>query len=117
MSYDESNWNYAEAYLKRVDSLFQAANMYKLMGNNTGWFETLCSVHDELAAQMKGDEEKESTDLREKCKKYVNIGHGIDAWLVKKTLSSWEIFMRKIMKERGMDLPRKFDPSKAMFKK
>jgi hypothetical protein len=115
---DESGWNYADAYLQRIDKLFQTSTFCKMTLNYKGWFESLLALHDELAAQMTGkDEEKTSNEFRDKIQPLVlTMGrNNVDPYIIRKMLSDWEIHMRKVMRSRNMDLPRRADPSKAFL--
>lgn len=117
----DSEWNYAAAYMQRIDELFRYANAYKTTDNYQGWFKYLLALHDELLPQMKEnadkklDEKEISKDLRDKAQTWISAGRQAKAWDVHKTLSRWEEHLRNVMKERGMDLPRKLDPGSSLL--
>lgn len=106
--------------MMRIDKLFQLANFCKTTGDYQGWFKHLLALNDELSAQMKEDkdplkdEKKISLELRDKCHTWV-YGRGAKLWDVHKMLSKWEEHLRYVMKERGMDLPRKLDPGSSLL--
>lgn len=117
----DSEWNYAQAYLKRIDDLFIMANSFKLKHDYKLWYDVLLALHDELAAQMKDtapngelSEVDVSKAFRDRCEVISGqsvVEHGV----VHRRLSDWEVYLRRIMKLRGMDLPRKPDPSRALM--
>lgn len=118
----DSEWNYAQAYLKRIDDCFILCNSCKLQHNYSGWFDALLALYDELAAQMKTEapegidsEVKTAEEMRDRCREIINNASSIEGSILQRRLSDFEIYLRRIMKLRGMDLPRKPDPSKALM--
>lgn len=120
---DESNWNYADAYLKRIDHLFILANGAKMTNNYQWWFECLCALHDELVAHMKttkgkGEEYSEedvSKNFRKRARGLLDKGSMLEISVLRNCFSDWEVHMRRVMRSRQMDLPRRDDKNFAVL--
>lgn len=112
---DDSEWNFALAYFKRLDDVMKVCNLHKFQNNFNGWFEGLLVLYDELYPQMKPDEREAINKLKNKCEQLVKNSGGVDKYTLKNNLSRFEREMRVVMKSRGMDMPRKSDPSRALL--
>jgi hypothetical protein len=111
----DSEWNFALAYFKRLDEALRYGNLCKMQGNMSGWLEALLILHDELYPQMKPEEKEKLEELKNRAIKLVKQGGAADKFTFKGLLSNYDRELRVIMKERGMDMPRKSDPSRALL--
>lgn len=123
----DTDWNFALAYLKRIDILLQQCNFYKGRNDFDNWLLSAYSVHDELYPRMivekkrdgtiVCDEPIEANKLFEKAKASVrmNIKGNVDRWIIINNLSNYERFLRDILRKRGMDMPKKNDPGRSLL--
>lgn len=111
----DSEWNFALAYFKRWDEALRMANLSKFNSDWNKWLEALFILNDELVPQMKPEERIEVNELKQKCIKVMKARMNVDTYTMKGIISEYEVKLRIIMKERGMDMPRKSDPSRALL--
>ena len=131
---EESIFNMALAYLKRIDRLLTLSTMHCMNNNIRGWSTSLVSLLRELSVKLTEEEydkidgtevtlhEVKKNDIkREDCTmKNVNalINNPISFHNNKKEILYMmhhiEIKMRRQMQKKGMLLPSKDDPSKAI---
>jgi hypothetical protein len=64
---------------------------------------------------MKDEEQKKLDELRQRATTLAKQSGNVDRYTFKGLLSNYERELRVIMKERGMDMPRKSDPSRALL--
>lgn len=110
----DSQWNMATAYFFRMHTELSWANFASAQGNYHLCYEHLYNLHKELSGQMKPDELEKTERLGSLARNAVHT-RAIDLSLIRKSLYEYEIFMRQIMKNRKMDLPRSKDPGKAII--
>ncbi len=131
---EESIFNMALAYLKRIDRLLTLSTMHCMNNNIMGWSTSLVSLLRELSVKLTDEEYdeidgkkvtihkvKENDIKKEDCTmKNVNalINNPVSFHTNKKQilfmLHHIEIKMRRQMQKKGMLLPSKDDPSKAI---
>jgi hypothetical protein len=123
----DTDWNFALAYLKRLDVLLQQCNYFKSISDYDNWLLSINSVHDEIFPRLEVvkkrdgtlvcDEFKEADALFDKAKNiiYYSRKGNVDSWLIRKTLSDYERFLREVLRKRGMDMPKKLDPGHSLL--
>jgi hypothetical protein len=122
----DSDWNFALAYLKRIDQLLQQCNYYKTKRDYDNWLLTIDALHTELYPRLEKttkdgvvivDEDKESNILRNIAMTQVKMmtKGNYDKWIIHGSLSTYERYLRNILRLRGMDLPKKSDPGHSML--
>jgi len=112
----DSEWNFALAYFKRLDECLRIGNFAKGKNDFKMWLEALLMLHDELSPQMEKEEAEDISKLKTKCIRMVKLGNNsVDVYTMKQCLSDNEVGMRMVMKRRGMDMPRKSDPGRALL--
>ncbi len=136
-NHEESVFNMALAYLKRIDKLLTLCQHSAFTGNTEGWLNHLRGVYREASVRLKEDERKEITgkdqkinlktlldnNIQEKEATFKNINYLINDVRIKnqhkKTilflLDSLEIKLRTKLQQKGMLLPSKQDPTKAVL--
>lgn len=137
---EESIFNMALAYLKRIDRLLTLCQHSAFSGDIDGWVNHLRGVYRECAVKLSPDEEKELegdpkvkvtmetlTDnvIEKKEATFRNIFILINNPLTKKKyrttimflLDALEIKLRRMLQKKGMLLPSKDDPSKAITRR
>lgn len=112
---DDSEWNFALAYFNRLDNAIKVCNLNKFQNNYRAWFDALWILHDELYPQMKSEERVVLEKLKNHSLQLVKAGGNVDVFTMRNALSNYERELRLIMKERGMDMPRKSDPTRALL--
>jgi hypothetical protein len=122
----DTEWNFALAYLKRIDMLLQKCNYYKTIQDYNNWLLNLDAVHTEIHPRLESitkegkiisDESKEADNLFNTAKTQVvliNKGN-IDKWIIHRSLSNYERYLRNILRLRGMDMPKKTDPGHSLL--
>jgi hypothetical protein len=111
----DSEWNFALAYFKRLDNLCILCNLAQANGNFVKWFDIICVLHKELKPQMKPEEKEKIQKLRDRCIVLIKNAPRVEKYTFNDNLEALEDELRFIMKERGMDMPRKSDPSRALL--
>lgn len=114
---EESVFNMAMAYLQRIDKILFMAQDTAIRGDIDGWLSHLRALRREISVKIK-PEESELLDqklleinkmLADHRFKVMNKG------LILSKLDEMDIFMRRIMQDRGMLLPSKNDPRFAIL--
>ncbi len=132
---EESVFNMALAYLKRMDKLLSLCATYSMVGDIINWQNTLMVLYRELSIKLTDDEIKElqgngtrKVNLMNPTKEEATI-HNINLFcnsrrnlnLYRKQilflLNHLEINIRKKMQKKGMLLPSKDDPMYAITKR
>lgn len=111
----DSEWNFALAYFKRLDEALRLANFAKFKNDFGNWLEALLILHDELVPQMKPEELEAINKLKQECIKLIKARANVENYTLKQKISDYEVKLRVVMKERGMDMPRKSDPGRALL--
>lgn len=111
----DSEWNEAKAYFYRIHMTLMVCDQCAMMKNYDGQLSALFTVHRELSAQMKPDELGLAEDLYDKASRLVNYKNkNVRQEILVKSLYNYELHLRKVMKDRKMDLPRQKDPGAAL---
>lgn len=111
----DSEWNEAKAYFYRIHMTLMVCDQSAMMKNYDGQLSALFTVHRELSAQMKPQELEEAERLYDKASRVVNYkNRNVRADIVVNSLYKYELHLRKVMKDRKMDLPRQRDPGAAL---
>ena len=132
---EESIFNMALAYLKRIDKMLYLADINSMQGNVMGWLNALSVVYRELSIRLTDDERKEidgeQKDLEfiiknlDKCINFkcINVLCNNQIYLIKYKkyvmylLDKLEIKLRILMQVKGMLLPSKDDPRRAITRR
>lgn len=107
-------WNMATATMKRFNFLLQQSSFLSQQGNLKGWFEVLMDLRRNLYPFM-------SDDLFDKVTAKLNSLP--DDWrynrlrnpTVKKTFDELYMIFIKLMKDKGLLLPKNIDTSKSVI--
>lgn len=109
----DSEWNQAKATHMRIHFALMACKEAKYSWNMSAWYLGLVDFYAELSGSMTDPEVKnEWTKLQEL--RSVRDTENMDE-SVQDIFMDVELGLRKIMRERGLDLPRKRDPGKALL--
>lgn len=122
---ETSEWNGAGDYLRRIDQALLIAGDAALTLNLYQWLHALKLFYREISSVMKEEEKKElykqSEELSEQINKYLIIKNsqnrrhkiGIDVNIIK-SLEQYEIELRRIYKESGLQMRLMEDASKSL---
>jgi hypothetical protein len=122
----DTEWNFALAYLKRIDLLLQKCNYYKGIRDYDNWLLSIDAVHTEIHPRLETttkdnkiilDEATEANKLRNIAKNQVSLMNkgNIDKWIIHDSLNNYERYLRNILRLRGMDMPKKTDPGHSLL--
>lgn len=116
---DESEFNMAFAYLKRIDTLLYACQDSALKYEPNSWLTNLRGVYRELSVKLKEPEmielEKYFVEIYTILNDHANAYRNKSLALSK--IDALDIKLRKKLQERGMLLPSKDDPRYAVLKR
>jgi len=118
---EQSEFNMAVSYLNRLNALFYTADNYAINMDMWGWYHACLALFRELSTEMKEKEISELNNLQIEIGALVNKqlnaqnsgGTSINHELYK-ALHSFEIKLRKVMKEAGLQLKAQDEASKAL---
>jgi hypothetical protein len=110
----DSQWNMATAYFYRMHVELAMSNHFGSIGDYRNQYMRLFNLHKELSGQMKPDELNHCEQLESVCKTLV-FAKDVSIEIVRDSLYKYEIYMRQIMKDRKMDLPRSKNPGTAIL--
>jgi len=121
--YDENatEWNQAQAYMQRMDNLLKLANNSSLIDDYDNWYDAIEALYRELAPRMTSEEARDARKLIFIARNFVKINPnnrqklGLAIWKFRDSLSDAEVYLRRIMKIRGMDLPAREDPGSSLL--
>lgn len=113
----DSSWNMANAYFYRIHLAFVGLDQAKVNEDYKSMFKYLETIQGELIAQMTEPEQVKVETLQKLCRDNLNfLGYNkVDSRILTKNLYEYEKYMRIIMRERKMDLPRQRDPGNALL--
>jgi len=114
---DIAEFNMAISYLNRLNQWFYLAGESRLKLDSFNWFHALTLLFSELSTEMKEPEikvkNKEITKLNTKvvknqqaCMNTRRVYIPEDLWL---ELHNFELFLRKVMKDSGLQMKMKKD--------
>lgn len=121
----QSEWNGAADYLARINMILMEAAQASMSLNLYQWLHSLKLFYREISSVMKEEQQKElyqeSKQLSERINEYLRIRNdkriinkpGIDGNLIE-SLEIFEIKLRKIYKESGLQMRLMDDASKAL---
>jgi hypothetical protein len=118
----QSEFNMAVSYLGRLNTLFYVADEAAIGLDIHSWFHTLITLYRELSTEMKDAEIKEMdnrvSSINNKIQSYNRRNKripnkGIDSELYQ-DLHSFEMSLRKVLKEAGLQTAIKDDAAKAL---
>jgi hypothetical protein len=114
----DTEWNFALAYLRRIDQLLQKCNYYKGIRDFDNWWLSIDSVHTEIQPRFENKEGDEVEKLRTIAKNQVTLyikKNNIDRNIIHDSLNAYERYLRNILRLRGMDMPKKTDPGHSLL--
>lgn len=137
---EESIFNIAVAYLKRIDTLLYMCQQAAISENIEAWYKYLRAVFREASVKIKDKEEEEivgttkdkinldtllDKNVEEKEATFMNLNILMNNIQVKQKhkrtilflLDALEIKIRRKLQEKGMLLPSKADVRSAIFEK
>ena len=116
---DESAFNMAFAYLKRIDKILYYCWSHSRERNIDGWLQDLRALYRELSVKLKDDEDKDIQqmfkDINVICNDRARFLNERKVALFK--LDQLEVKMRRLLQKRGMLLPSKSDPRFAILER
>lgn len=124
----DTEWNFALAYLKRIDVLLQKCNYYKTLRDYDNWLLNIDATHTEIHPRLQvnrksdgtlindelDESEKLATTARNQLTLFQNKGN-IDRWIIHSSLNKYERYLRNILRLRGMDMPKKTDAGHSLL--
>jgi len=121
----QSEFNMAISYLNRLNQWFYLAGESRLRLDSYNWFHALTLLFSELSTEMKQNEidEKNKEILSLNTRVVKNQQSNINSkkisippklWL---ELHKFELFLRKVMKESGLQIKMKDDPRRAILQR
>jgi len=119
---EKSDFNMAVSYLNRLNTLFYTADEASMTHNIYQWFNALLNLFRELSTEMKEDELKEKREEAEDIFKDVNkhVEEMNKTGIAQVTpelywkLHNFELFLRRILKEAGLQMKMAEDARKAL---
>ena len=119
---DTSEFNSAISYLNRINTLFTIAAQSSISLDIYTWYHSLLALFRELSTEMKPNELaiKESemdnlnNDMNSYLDEYRNSGNNETPSKLYKELHKFELSLRKVMKESGLQQKIMDDASKAL---
>ena len=121
MGREQTEFNDALGKLNRINQLLYDSTIYRAQLNAYGWLHALISLYAEFYAYMKPEEITWCDIERKKSAEEVNQQVNNPRSMLRQTIKpelyerlfEWELKMRKIAKEQGMEMRMQSDPSKA----
>lgn len=120
---DMSEFNMAISYLNRLNNLFYGADNAAINLDAYAWFNLLNALFREMSTEMKHDEvEKWNVNMirinsliENNLKNMSKTGQIKISTTLYFELHNYELFLRKICKESGLQQKMKEDPTKALM--
>jgi hypothetical protein len=110
----DSEWNSAEQFFRQLGLIQAAINDCTIRRDNKGLLDALYTLHKQLIGQMKEEELNQAWNLMIQADRMVNDNR-FNPSSERKKLFDYELYLRRIMKVRKLDLPRSKDPSRALL--
>jgi len=122
MEREKTEFNMAVSYLDRLNALFYAADEAAMALDANGWYHVLLNLRRELSTEMKaGELDKFNADAREIRELLGKNNRGVSRFgLIEikqelyDKLDAFEIALRKIMKEAGLQMKMQDDASHSL---
>lgn len=116
---EESAFNMAFAYLKRIDKILYFCWFHSRQRNIDGWLQDLRALYRELSVKIKIEEDKDIQDDFKAINKICNdrARFATEKKQVLFRLDQLEVKMRRLLQKRGMLLPSKSDPRFAILER
>lgn len=120
---EKAEFNMAVSYLNRLNSLFYAADEAAIRLDIYSWFHVLIAIYREISTEMKEEEREicnqEVQDLNDlvmkQCQNFQRTQKiQIDSVVYMK-LHNFELKMRSVMKDSGLQMKTMSDASRALF--
>ena len=119
---EQNEFNMAVSYLNRLNSILYSADNAALELDAHGWYHSLHTLFRELSTEMTNEEIKEwkakAEALNDKVISQAKTNQRLQVMSISKelysSLSDFELFLRKILKESGLQGKMKQDPRKAI---
>jgi len=119
---EQSEFNSAISYLNRINSLFYQADEASMSLDAFQWFHSLLALYRELSTELKDDEIEEFEKIRRELAESLNQilyqqrrgrNIGLNSELYD-GLHLFEMRLRRIMKESGLQIKMREDASQAL---
>lgn len=115
---NESVFNMAMAYLKRIDILLYQTQTMANAGDVDGWLNKLRAIERELCVKLKKEEEEELETMFTNINKELTPKNRItNKGKIMHNLHLVDKYMRKKLQQRGMLLPNRSDPRFAILER
>jgi cob(I)alamin adenosyltransferase len=119
---EQSEFNMAVSYLNRLNALFYVCDESAMQLNAYGWFHALMALYRELSTEMKMPEMNEldelQKDINEKLNTHatsrVKTGYNQISPDLYKLLHNFEMKIRKVLKESGLQIKMMDDAGRAL---
>jgi hypothetical protein len=123
MEREQSEFNSAISYLNRINLLFYQANEASMNLDGFGWFHSLMAIYRELSTEFKPDELEKFQSEKNRLANLLN--HSISLQNRGRSrgfpqelydgLDNFELELRRVMKESGLQMKMKEDASHALM--
>ena len=114
----DSEWSGGALYLYRIHLCIWESNKYAMLKDYSNQLASLFCLHRELVAQMKDNKDNsevaKAERLYKECERIISFKK-YDVKLLVWKLYEYEKFLKNILKERKMDIPRGQDTSRAIL--
>lgn len=110
----DSEWNEAKAYFYRIHLCLAGSDDSSRQGDYHGQLNSLFTLHRELSAQMKPEELEIAEKIYKETREYL-LAKNMAQFIIIDKLYEYELHLRKILKDRKMDLPRAQDPGRSLL--
>lgn len=119
---EQNEFNMAVSYLNRLNSAFYAADNAALELNAHEWYHSLRVLFRELSTEMKKDEittwKNNLNSINTKVVQQINTNQRKQTMSIEPSLyqelEECEMFLRRILKESGLQGKMRMDPRKAL---
>ena len=119
---EQSEFNMAVSYLNRLNFLFYDADNSAMSLDVYKWYHSLLALRRELSTEMKDKEYEESTNFKNNISPLINKsmesqrkkGQSDVTPELYDLLDEFEIFLRKVLKESGLQNKMSDDATKAL---
>lgn len=116
---EQETWNMATATLKRFDFLLKQSSMASQTGNLIAWFGVLMDIRRNIYPFVPDKEwekiEEKFKSLPKDWRMLNGIVHPKHFSIVNKTFDEIYMLFIKVMKDKGLLMPKSIDSSKAVI--
>jgi hypothetical protein len=107
-----TDWNQAQLTHYRIHLALMACKSAKYSKKYADWYDGLMDLFSELSSSM---DEKEQGEYKNKLLRLKEISTTKLQTIQLKSFLEYELTLRTLMRDRGLDLPRKHDPKRSLM--